>query len=193
MPDEYRRGGGTRRKGESAMAVSENHLMMIQGSVTRMAGNCFLLKGWAVTLVVALFALGAADQDPRLALVAIAPTFMFWALDSYYLQQERLFRAIYDKVSSKKDDVDYAMRPEKVLTQEERSDKYPTWFNAARSASAASFYGVLLAVVLGVFILLHLFPRPQPTVEAPPCAPKESGVRLDGPEESRWMPPAPGQ
>jgi hypothetical protein len=35
------------------------HLQMIQAVITRMGSNSFLLKGWSVTLVAALFALAA--------------------------------------------------------------------------------------------------------------------------------------
>ena len=40
------------------------HLQMILGVVNRMAGNSFMVKGWSVTLVAALFALAAADTNP---------------------------------------------------------------------------------------------------------------------------------
>ena len=41
------------------------HLEMIQGVVNRMANNSFLLKGWSVALVSAMFALGAHQADIR--------------------------------------------------------------------------------------------------------------------------------
>ena len=37
------------------------HLEFIQGTVNRLSTNSFLLKGWSVVLVSALFALAAAD------------------------------------------------------------------------------------------------------------------------------------
>ena len=39
------------------------HLEMIQRVIARMASNSFLIKRWSVTLVVALFALAAADRN----------------------------------------------------------------------------------------------------------------------------------
>jgi len=39
------------------------HLQMVQAVITRMAGNSFLIKGWSVTLIAALFALAAADSN----------------------------------------------------------------------------------------------------------------------------------
>lgn len=50
-----------------------------------MAGNSFLLKGWAVTLIAGIFALSSNDTDKLYFLVAYIPILVFWALDSYYL------------------------------------------------------------------------------------------------------------
>ena len=43
------------------MENKQKHLEFIQTTINRIAGNCFLLKGWAITLVAALFALSAKD------------------------------------------------------------------------------------------------------------------------------------
>src|SRR5205809_160574 len=74
------------------------HLEICQAVISRMAGNCFLLKGWSVTLVAGLFALAAAGANVRFACVAYLPIVIFWYLDAYYLRQEKLFRKIYDSV-----------------------------------------------------------------------------------------------
>ena len=75
-----------------------NHLEMIQGVISRMASNSFALKGWAVTLVAGIFALSSKDADKLYFLVAYIPIVVFWGLDAYYLLQERLYRALYNKV-----------------------------------------------------------------------------------------------
>ena len=41
------------------------HLEFIQGAVGRMASNLFLLKGWTITLIAALFALAAKSVGVR--------------------------------------------------------------------------------------------------------------------------------
>ena len=46
-------------------------LEMIQSVITRMANNSFLLKGWAVTLVSAMFALSVKESDKRFFLIAL--------------------------------------------------------------------------------------------------------------------------
>ena len=74
------------------------HLEMIQRVITRMASNSFLIKRWSVTLVAALFALTAVNMNVLFTCLAFFPIFMFWALDAYFLRQDRLFRKLYDHV-----------------------------------------------------------------------------------------------
>ena len=72
------------------------HLTMIQNVISRMASNSFLVKGWSVTLISALIAVGIVNQKTALAYLALGPALVFWGLDAYWLRQERLFRALYD-------------------------------------------------------------------------------------------------
>ncbi|HEX4053866.1 MAG TPA: hypothetical protein VHX86_06345 [Tepidisphaeraceae bacterium] len=72
------------------------HLEFIQNVITRMSTNSFLIKGWTVALVSALFALAAKDSDPRYVLVSYFAIPVFWLLDGFYLSQERQYRKLYD-------------------------------------------------------------------------------------------------
>ena len=74
------------------------HLEFIQGVVNRLGANSFRVKGWAVVLVSALFVLAARDGRIAFSFIALLPLVFLWALDGYYLWQERLFRALYDHV-----------------------------------------------------------------------------------------------
>lgn len=76
------------------------HLGFIQGVITRMGTNSFLLKGWSITLVAAIFALSSKDADQRFVLLAYFPVIIFWVLDSFFLHQEKLFRKLYEKVAA---------------------------------------------------------------------------------------------
>lgn len=67
------------------------HLEMIQGIINRMGANSFLLKGWTITLVAALFALAQKESNSAYMFLAYFPAIIFWVLDGYYLWQERLF------------------------------------------------------------------------------------------------------
>lgn len=78
------------------------HLELIQDVVRRLAGNSFVIKGWAITLAVALVGFAIQLREPTLALTSMIPTLLFWGLDAYYLRAERLFRALYDRARVKK-------------------------------------------------------------------------------------------
>jgi hypothetical protein len=72
------------------------HLDYLQSVVSRLAGNSFSIKGWAVALVAILGGFAAKDSDPRFVFGLWLPVFCFWGLDAFYLRQERLFRRLYD-------------------------------------------------------------------------------------------------
>jgi hypothetical protein len=63
-----------------------------------LATNSFLLKGWSVVLVSALFALSAANSSQHFVLLAYIPAIVFWGLDGYFLSIERQYRDLYDEV-----------------------------------------------------------------------------------------------
>jgi hypothetical protein len=114
-----------------------------------MAANSFQLKGWAVVLVSGLFGLAAADVGRNLAFVAYLPTIAFWALDGYYLRQERLFRKLYDHVRVlDDDDIDYSMN-----TMPFDQAVAPAW-RVALSKTLVWFYGPLLVTVVVVSIVV---------------------------------------
>ena len=72
------------------------HLEFIQTIITRMNTNSFQIKKMAVTVIAAFIAIYVAQKDAVFLIIPIIPLLIFWALDSYYLQQERKFRALYN-------------------------------------------------------------------------------------------------
>ena len=74
----------------------QKHLEIMQGVITRMAENSSSCKVWCVTLVAATLVLVARTGEPRHALIALAPTAVFYLLDAHYLMLERRFRNAYD-------------------------------------------------------------------------------------------------
>lgn len=125
------------------------HLGFVQSIITRLAGNSALLKGWAVTLVAATFALAAKDTDVRFILIAYVPTIAFWLLDAFYLRQERLFRDLYSAVAGKPEDkIDFSM---------DTSSFNQSFLSAALAYVNSVFYGFLIAILLGVMFLFPEF------------------------------------
>jgi hypothetical protein len=76
------------------------HLELIQNVIHRMANNSFLLKGWCVTLVSALFVLSSKEISKCFLFLPLLPLISFWILDGYFLWQERLYRNLYNKVKT---------------------------------------------------------------------------------------------
>jgi len=74
------------------------HMDMIQAVIGRLAGNSFLIKGWAITVAGVFFGFAVKDLAWDLALAGLLPTLAFWIVDTYFLRSERLFRALYDQV-----------------------------------------------------------------------------------------------
>ncbi len=130
------------------MTDKQKHLEFIQSVISRMAGNLFFLKGWTVTLMVALFALAAKDSDPKFALIAYIPIFIFWFLDGFFLSQERLFRDLYKDVSKLKDkDINFSMDTSKYKVYFKN-----TWIGATFSRTLILFYlSLILTMTIVVF------------------------------------------
>ena len=80
------------------MDAKLKHLELIQGVINRLAGNSFYMKGWTVVLLSALLVLVVREDQGDLSLLGLLPVLVFWGLDAYFLWQERLFRALYDRV-----------------------------------------------------------------------------------------------
>jgi len=132
------------------------HLELIQGVINRMASNSFLLKGWSVVLVSALFALAAKDSFIYFVYLAYFPAAAFWVLDAYYLWQERLFRKLYDKVRGMNEsDVDFSMNTSSF--QKDVSN----WFFVALSKTMLIFHGIIIATILIVMVMMLLTAGPK--------------------------------
>ena len=135
--------------GDRSMDAKIKHLEFIQATITRMAGNSFLLRSWSVTLAAALFAIAAKDTNSKLIAVAYYPILIFWILDGYFLSQERLFRALFDKVRQLPDSaIDFSMD-----TREFYGGRN-SWAAAALSKTVVIFYASVLVVML--FVALYL-------------------------------------
>ena len=130
------------------------HLEMIENVIERMAKNSFQLKGWAMTLVTLVGALGAKESDKRFMFLAFVPIVGFWILDAFYLQQERKNRALYRSVCEiEPDKVDFNMNTRLVkYTDEEK--KRNRFFNCLKSTSVSVFYGIITITLIVLVAIL---------------------------------------
>lgn len=119
------------------------HLEFIQTIILRMANNSFLIKGWTITIMAAMFALAAKDANKLFLILAYFPTIMFWMLDSYYLSQERHFRYIYNEVRVKNEsDIDFSINSEAIKWS------INLWAKATISSTIITFYGTIIILLL---------------------------------------------
>lgn len=115
------------------------HLQMLQGIINRLSHNSFLLKGWSVVLVSAMFALAAQGSKIYFMYLAYFPAVAFWGLDGYFLHQERLFRKLYDHVRSINDaEIDFSMNTSIV------DGGLNGWWASTFSSTLIAFHGVVV-------------------------------------------------
>lgn len=119
------------------------HLTFIQGVINRMGQNSFLLKGWSVTIVAALFALAAKDSNKMFALIAYFPAFMFWFLDAFFLHQEKLYRKLYEKVAE-----DIIKSDKYTLNTQPVELEVDSYTKVIFSKTLLPFYGCIIGVLL---------------------------------------------
>jgi len=84
-------------KEETLKEYMLKEIEIIQDIIKRMGFNSFLIKGWAVTLVVVTLLLRGIEYQIWIAFI---PLLVFWLLDAYFLWQERMYRKLYDWVIS---------------------------------------------------------------------------------------------
>ncbi|MES9857457.1 MAG: hypothetical protein ABW166_12740 [Sedimenticola sp.] len=132
------------------MEAKLKHLEIIQGVITRMAQNSFLLKGWSVTLTAALFALAAKDANTRFVVIALLPALVFWGLDGYFLRQERLFRKVYDQVRVRSPElIDFSMDTRSF------QQEVAGWFAVTTSNTLLAFHLPVVLVIGSVGVYFY--------------------------------------
>jgi hypothetical protein len=133
------------------MENKRKHLEFIQGAINRMAGNLFFLRGWTITIIVALFAFFAKETNINFIFVVYFPVIIFWILDGYFLSQERLFRALYNNVRKLDEkEIDFSMNTNKY-----NEDKRNGWLCSMFSSTLLFFYLPLVGVMLLVTYLIN--------------------------------------
>ena len=121
------------------------HLELIQTVVERHARTSFVLKGWSVTIVAAVFLLAVRGADSALAMATgLLPALIFWGLDAFYLRQERMYRALYDQVRKAEPD------PGDRFTLDARGfgAQVPSWITTLGAAPVVWFHVAVLTVVV---------------------------------------------
>ena len=122
---------------------------VIQDIIKRMASNSFNVKTWTITLIVATLLF---KGDNNHIFIAFIPLIAFWYLDSYYLQQERLFRKVHDWVVNYRlehNDQLFNMNP--IRFKKEVQSVGKIMFSVSTLPFYGSIFGMLLVYLIIIF------------------------------------------
>ncbi|WP_433733970.1 hypothetical protein ACQP0C_17665 [Nocardia sp. CA-129566] len=130
------------------------HLEMLQSVIARLSQQSFTVRGWSVTLVSVVLAIVTAQSRPSSALIllAIAPTWIFWGLDGYYLSLERRYRALFVAAAQQlRAPVPTGPRPFDMIPDSGRA--FRDFARAILSPGVAAIPAVLTALIVGYWIV----------------------------------------
>lgn len=145
-------------------------LDLIQSCITRMANNSFMIKGWTLTLFVALITFFNLKDLPDIILIfaLMSIVFLFSYLDAFYLWQERKYVQLYSDVIEKRDKGDFAnlynlstkdydtetvfdviknKRYQLEYLKKHQEEKFKAWWNAQKRNTIGIFYGSLVLFI----------------------------------------------
>lgn len=134
---------------ERNIEIIHKEIDLIQSCISRMAQNSFLLKGWTVSLVAVVIALGKDFDFMYLCLLLLLPVTCFWYLDAFFLRTEKMYRQMYEWVIKNRNSTDaylYDLNPHRF--EKEVSCELYIMF----SRTLLVFYGIPTITLIVGFI-----------------------------------------
>ena len=126
---------------------------LIQGVINRIASNSFLLKGWTVTIIVAVLALTkdtiVINDFTYFALTLLIPLCVFWYLDAFFLHKEKCYRELYNWV------IEHRQRTEEFkynLDYTRFESKVDSILKIMCSSTIGVFYGIIAVILIGITV-----------------------------------------
>jgi hypothetical protein len=117
-----------------------------QRVIDRMGSNSFIIKGWAITLVVATLLIGSSSHYHY---VAFLPWFMFWYLDAYFLRLEKLYRKLYGwLIGNRLTSQQFLLDMDKANLEKRFGKDVDCLPQVMFSKTLLAFYGLLLALIV---------------------------------------------
>ena len=118
------------------------HLKMIQGVIDRMGRNSFQIRTWSVLLATGWLVFVAQGGTGALqsAILVVVPFLLLFALDGYYLWQERLNRRLHEEVRNKTF-TGFSMGTDTLR-------RAPVYWRALTSPTVLSFHAAVIILVV---------------------------------------------
>lgn len=133
--------------------VLHKEIDLIQGIITRMANNSFLLKGWMITIIVAVLALTkdtlVTNDISYLSLILLLPLLVFWYLDAFFLHKEKCFRELYNWVITNRLNNEEFMYS---LDYSRFEDDVDNICVIMFSKTLRTFYGITALILIGITV-----------------------------------------
>ena len=134
------------------------YLQMIQSAIDRMATTSAIFKGFSATIVAGISMI-AFNQIKSIVLIgSFLPVISFFLLDLYYLNLEKRFRYLYEKVRKDEKEIDFSMvlpSTKLIKTEEQLKNKKLSvgFWACIKSPSIALFYPLLIIIEIVVVFL----------------------------------------
>lgn len=125
------------------------HLEFIQSIISRMANNSFIIKGWSITVLTAIFLLANIGTNINFVFVALIPTIFFFFLDAYFLQLERKYRKLYNLVL-----IDASIESMSLKILPSSKEDKTTFVQSLFSKTIVIFYLGLIVALIVMYIFL---------------------------------------
>lgn len=136
-------------KGELMEGEKIQYLQMIQEVIGRMSTISSVVKGFTITIAVAVATiLSGGFVENWMFWIFALPLLSLLMLDVYYLTLERKYRLLFDDVRIDKHPVDYSL----TLTQE-INDQVPLWKCLISKSILMFHFPILIMYILICFLI----------------------------------------
>jgi hypothetical protein len=127
---------------DARRAAMLKEMDLIQDVIKRMANTSAVIKGWTITIISLIF---ATKTDMNTIPFMLIPIILFWFLDAYFLQHERLYRRLYAWVIQYRINDDSDLFSLNTARFERAGD---SMVSAMFSVTLATFYGGAAILVI---------------------------------------------
>ena len=128
------------------------HLDYVQCTISRMSDTSFKIKGLAITIVSAFVGIYAKTGDVYFLWALIFPLVLFWFLDSYYLQQERKLRAIYDILIGK-EHLGFEIHKLDIPLDKIKGCRYNLFSVMVSKTESCFYFGMILLILIYSWVI----------------------------------------
>lgn len=132
---------------------------LIQSCINRMANNSFMCKRWLLSLIVAILALLPENINRKsICIIILLANLCFWWLDTYYLQQEKMFRWKYEWIIKNRPngnmDYLYDLNPNnnQMWVDHEKRDAYMFKIMLWNKCTTPMYGGILAVCLFMIFL-----------------------------------------